>query len=403
MPDYLTASLPGTGGIIKQDPEDFFVEEIPRYLPCGEGEHLFLTVEKTGLTTWELLQRLSRKLQIPERDLGHAGLKDARAVTRQTISLPRLAKKAIENLEIPGLTVLSADYHRNKLRPGHLAGNRFRIRIRQPEPEALDRALDILQVLQDLGTPNRFGEQRYGVLGNSHLLGQAILRCDWQEAVAQLIGDPERITQPGWKRGAELFRDGATKEAAEALPGHMGEERRLLLALARGTGEKQALFELPKKRLRFYLSAFQSALFDRVVGMRLASIERLWLGDLAYLHDRGACFSVTDPGAEQPRADRLEISPTGPLYGCKVKLAGGAAGILEESLLAKEKLTLEAFRLGQGLTMDGERRPLRVPLAEPTAEPVGDDLVIGFSLPPGSFATAVLSEVMKSPFPEASS
>lgn len=394
--NFLTAAFPGTGGLIKQDPADFFVEEIPRYLPCGNGEHLFITVEKTGLTTWDLVKRLSRQLGLKEREVGYAGLKDAKAITRQTISVPSTAKDRLPNVSIPGVTILQTDYHRNKLRLGHLSGNRFRIRIRQPHPEALDRALDILQVLADLGVPNIFGEQRYGLLGNSHRIGKNILRQNWHGAIAEIIGNPETIRDPAWKQAAKLYRKGTLKDAAKALPPGMADERKLLQHLGQGMKQSQALLAIPRKKLRFYLSAYQSALFDRLVAMRLSTIERLWAGDLAYLHDRGACFSVADPSAEQPRADRLEISATAPLFGYKVKLAGGPAGILEEGLLSKEGITLDAFRLGDGLTMEGERRPLRVPLANHDAECCEDDLILNFTLPPGSFATSVLFEVMKS-------
>lgn len=152
---------------------------------------------------------------------------------------------------------------------------------------------------------------------------------------------------------------------------------------------------MPKKLLRLYLSAYQSSLFDRLVDMRLTTIERIWTGDLAYKHANGACFLVTDPAAEQPRADSFEISATAPLFGHKTRLAEGQAGLLEQSLLDKEGLTLESFKLSGGLAMQGERRPLRVPIHGCECRKDGDDLVLAFSLPKGSFATAVLAEVMK--------
>ena len=152
---------------------------------------------------------------------------------------------------------------------------------------------------------------------------------------------------------------------------------------------------MPRKLLRLYLSAYQSSLFDRMIDMRLASLEKIWPGDLAYKHVNGACFLVTDPDAEQPRADSLEISPTAPLFGYKTKLAEGQAGLLERSLLDKEQLTLESFRLSGGLAMEGERRPVRVPIQAPACIREDGSLLVSFSLPKGSFATTVLSEVMK--------
>lgn len=395
MTDYLTSHFPGIGGLIKEDIDDFFVEEIPLYLPCGEGEHLYLTIEKRGLTTFALMQQLARELGIRERDMGYAGLKDARATTRQTISLPGVSLQQIENLQIDRVTVLSAAFHRNKLRPGHLAGNRFRIRIREAKPDSEERARDVLHVLEQLGVPNFFGQQRYGSLGNSHLIGHALLRKDFTGAVGLILGDPQKIEEPRWREGASRFHRGDLAGALEVLPGRMRDERRLLHGLQDGLSAQQAVMRLPQKLLRLYLSAYQSHLFDRVVAMRLSSLETLWQGDLAYKHDNGACFLVEDPAAEQSRAERLEISPSGPMFGFKMTMAQGQAGILETALLDKEGLSLEDFRLGGGLNMDGERRPLRIPLQETDVEGEGPDLILSFILPKGAYATSVLREVMK--------
>jgi len=395
MTEYLTAQLPGTGGVIRQQPEDFRVDEIPLYDPCGEGEHLFVRVEKCGLTTYDLLRELSSALNCKERDLGYAGLKDARAITRQTVSVPLRKPEDVKGLKIPGVTILSACLHRNKLRPGHLAGNHFQIRIHQPDPEALQRAEVILGVLKDIGVPNRFGEQRYGSLGNSHRIGKAMLSGAFDAAMHEIIGNPEEIKHEGWKQAAEAFHAGDMETAIEKLPRHCRPERQLLNLVREGKSPRQAVLAMPRKLLRLYLSAYQSSLFDRMVDMRLATLERIWPGDLAYKHSNGACFLVTNPEAEQPRADSFEISPTAPLFGYKSKLAEGQAGLLEQSLLDKEKLTLESFRLSGGLAMEGERRPLRVPIEGAGCVQEKESLLVSFSLPKGSFATTVLSEVMK--------
>lgn len=395
MNNYLTASLPGTGGTLRREPADFFVEEIPLYEASGEGEHLYVTVEKSGITTFDLLHQLSRALHCPEREIGYAGLKDARAVTRQTVSIPARRPQDVAGLELPGVRILDARMHRNKLRLGHLAGNRFRIRIHHPHPEALPRAETILDVLQSLGVPNRFGDQRYGVLGNSHRIGRAILTGDFAAAIREIIGNPTEIRHPDWQAAALAYRAGSLDEALARLPHHCHPERHLLEALRAGRAPREAVLNLSRKLLRLYLSAYQSSLFDRLVDMRLNSLERLWPGDLAMKHVNGACFAVVDPAIEQPRADTFEISPTAPLYGCRVPLAGGQAGLLERSLLDKEKLALSDFRLSGGLTMEGERRALRVPLHEVAAHLEEDALLLAFRLPKGSFATAVLHEVMK--------
>lgn len=395
MSNYLTALLPGTGGILKENPADFRVEEIPLYLPVGSGEHLYVTIEKTGMTTSDLVQKLSRALNLPPREIGYAGLKDARAITVQTFSLSGVKAEAALALSIPGVRVLSAIPHRNKLRLGHLAGNRFLIRLRDVVPDAATCALDILHVLQDLGVPNTFGEQRYGSLGNSHRIGRAILLGDFNAGCRELIGDPAAIHDPAWQAAASAYAENGASAAFELMPQRCRNERQVLRSLAQGATPQQALLGLPRPMLRLFLSAYQSSLFDRIVTMRLSTLGTLWAGDLACKHVNGAVFKVEDPATEQPRADAFEISPTGPLFGYKVPLATGMAGMLEEALLDKEKVALGMFRLGNGLDMEGERRPLRVPLGEFSVSADAEGLVLSFSLPKGSYATSVLREVMK--------
>ncbi len=259
----------------------------------------------------------------------------------------------------------------------------------------LAAAEDSLHVLENVGVPNFFGEQRYGALANSHFTGRAILRNDFEEAARQIVGDPSAIADERWREGAARFHAGDLAGALAILPGRCRDERRLVQDLLAGRSARQAVLALPRKLLRLFLSAYQSSLFDQLTAMRLDTLDILWQGDLAYKHDNGACFYVENAAAEQPRAERLEISPSAPLFGYKVSMARGHAGILEESVLAREKLQREDFRLTGGLAMEGERRPLRVPLREAAVRREGTDLLISFSLPKGSYATSVLREIMK--------
>ncbi|PLY00794.1 MAG: tRNA pseudouridine(13) synthase TruD [Desulfuromonas sp.] len=395
MADFLTAALPGTGGRLKQQPEDFAVEEIPLYLPCGEGEHLYLEIEKRGLTTLDVVHRLAKHCRLKERDISYAGLKDAQALTRQRLCLPARNEKHLETLDIPGLRILSSARHRNKLRLGHLAGNRFRIRVHGAVDDAAARATTIINELQTHGVPNLFGEQRYGLLGNNPHIGGALLRGQHQQAVDALLGDPQQIQNPRWREGVEFYRAGSFEEAARILPPGCRNEKSVLNELARGKSCEQALKRLPRNAARLFLSAWQSQLFDRLVQQRLTSLGQLEVGDLAYKHVNGACFLVEDQETEQPRATAFEISPTAPLFGAKVRLAEGGPGERERELLESEALPEHAFKLPGGLSLQGERRPLRVPLEEPTAASVDGQLEVSFALPRGSYATTVMREIMK--------
>lgn len=393
---FLTADLLGTGGTIKESPEDFRVTEIPLYLPVGEGEHTFAEIEKRGITTLEAVRRLGLALGIPEREIGYAGMKDARGITRQTVSIPRIAPDRLLALELPGVKVLTAALHRNKLKIGHLAGNRFRIRICGVNDNALERAKAILSVLEERGIPNYFGQQRYGAQGNSHLVGRALLLRDYRTAIDAIMGDPAQVRDERWQAAIAAYRRGELTESLRLFPGHCRTERVILQRLAKQPEGWDKAFHAVHPRLKkLYLSAFQSVLFDRLLDARLASFDQVVAGDLAWKHDNGACFLVEDEAGETERAQRFEISPTGPLFGCRMKLPAGTPLAMEQALLEAEVLTLADFDLPGGLRMEGERRPLRVPLGTPSLQPDGDGLIVEFSLPRGSYATTVLGELMK--------
>ncbi|WP_020677179.1 tRNA pseudouridine(13) synthase TruD [Geopsychrobacter electrodiphilus] len=392
---WVTGDLPGIGGSYKFCPEDFLVDEIPLYPACGRGEHLYLQLEKRGLTTHELLRQLAACFNLQLRDIGYAGLKDAQAVTRQWVSVPARCERLLPRLEQLPVKLLASTRHDNKLRLGHLAGNRFRLRVRQPQPHARQKADLILQRLEKQGVPNHFGEQRYGLLGNSHRLGQLLLNAEYTDFCHEYIGDPERIEHRDWREAAQHFRAGELEAALQRLPARMMNEKNLLTLLIQGRSARAAVLSLPNPLLRLYLSALQSWLFDQLLRQRLPELGRLQAGDLALKHVNGACFLVEDATREQARADLFEISPTAPLFGSKLKLAGQAPGERERELLTRIGLTPESWKLGDGLTMTGERRPLRVPISAFSTREIGPDLQLDFCLPRGSYATSVLHEIMK--------
>src|SRR5437763_6831448 len=129
-PPLLTAHLPGVGGRIKTQPEDFDVEEIPAYEPSGEGDFLYLWVQKRGMGAEYFVRQLARRLDVPTSEVGTAGLKDRHAVTRQWVSVPAACEARLAAIADDDLRVLRASRHGNKLKPGHLRGNRFRVLVR---------------------------------------------------------------------------------------------------------------------------------------------------------------------------------------------------------------------------------------------------------------------------------
>ncbi|MEO1582959.1 MAG: tRNA pseudouridine(13) synthase TruD [Planctomycetota bacterium] len=341
---YATGAIPGTGGTIRQRVEDFIVEELPLYDPCGEGEHLYLFIEKREMDTPELVDVLTEHFGVRRSAVGVAGRKDRRAVTRQlaSVHLPGKHDDDFGAIRDERIAVLWTDRHTNKLRTGHLTGNRFNIRIRGVEMSSAVRAGNVLRELAACGVPNLFGPQRFGAQADNHRVGRDLL-----------LGSLKR--------------------------------------------------RMPSEKRRFYLNAMQSAVFNGVLLHRLES--GTWhgpvAGDLAMVHESGAVFAVEGvDDALRARAEAFDISPTGPMWGGSMTRAAGEVGELERSMLIEAGLTEGDFSSSKhGDLIPGVRRPLRVRLDDPDVEGGIDDhggyVRVAFDLPAGAYATAVLREIMK--------
>jgi len=190
----------------------------------------------------------------------------------------------------------------------------------------------------------------------------------------------------------------------------MGRAERLVAdALDRGASPRDAILEISDEQLRFYVTAFQSALFNRILADRMAEgrFDRLEEGDLAWKHDSRAVFLVTRKDLSGPQLDRrladLEISPSGPLWGCRMIRAEGRAGRHERRILDATGVTPEDFD-SELLETTGTRRSLRMIVRDLDAAGGSDEhgpfIRIRFMLPRGAFATTVLREIMKTPAPE---
>jgi tRNA pseudouridine13 synthase len=339
-----TAALPGTGGLVKAAPEDFVVEELPAYAPSGEGPHTFLYVEKRALTTDEALRRLCAALGVRRDQAGAAGAKDRQAVTRQWVSLPDVDPAAALALDLDGVRVLEARRHRHKLRTGHLAGNRFTLTLRGVT-DGVARARAVLDALAAHGLPNHFGAQRFGARGDNAARGRALL---WP-------------TRPGER--ARLDRG----------------ERRLLV------------------------SAYQAELFNRYLDRRIDAglLATALVGDVLKKTDTGGLFTVDAAALDEAQA-RLAarlLVVTGPMFGHRMMAPppGSPSAAREQALLDEEELTPERFRV-LGTLAEGTRRPLVVPVGDAQVAPADepDAIVLGFTLPPGAYATVLVAEVTKS-------
>jgi tRNA pseudouridine13 synthase len=397
---YLTRDFPGIGGTIKNRTEDFFVQEIPLYEPSGEGEHLFAEVQKVHLTTFDAINAVARALNLSSRDIGYAGLKDAKAVTRQVISIPGVTEDAVMNLKLPNLTVLWAARHGNKLRLGHLKANRFAVKVRDVNPTDVVKIKPVLAELQKSGMPNYFGEQRFGRRGDNDVLGAAYVRGDHKALLSALLGQPKPDAEdPQSVQARTAFDKGELEESMRHWPRHSGMERRILHRLIKSHRPSSAVWSIDEKLRRLWVSALQSRVYNDIVADRIDSLGTLMDGDFAYKHENGACFLVESAATEQPRADAFEISPTGPLIGFRVSLPTGKPLEMEQAAFAKFNLTPADFKRTGQLRVKGDRRPLRVQPADVEiasgVDEHGAHVTVAFTLPAGSFATVLLRELMK--------
>lgn len=320
---------------IRSAPEDFVVDEIPLYPPCGEGGHTFVRVEKRLHNTEDVAAAIAAAAGVRARDVGYAGRKDRDALTTQTLSVPGWDPQAALDFEMPGVRVLGAVSHRHKLRLGQLRANRFRIRLRELADADRPAVRARFAALCRDGMPNRFGPQRFGRDGRNVELGARLL----------------------------------------AGRAHTGRSR-------------------DRRRTRFLISALQSAVFNDVLDARPRPLQRLEPGDVAVVHASGGLFVVDDVAVEQPRADAFEISPTGPIFGRRVIEPAGAVAAREAAALAARGLAPERLDPPPGIRLRGARRALRVRPTDTAVHDESDGLWLEFTLPPGSYATVLVREAL---------
>lgn len=400
---FLTPDVPGIGGVIKTVPDDFRVEEIAQYTPCGEGTHVYAYIEKRNMTTMDAIAEIAKTVGVRKIDVGYAGRKDARAVTRQWISIEHIDPAKLAQYKSRVIRVLEVSRHGNKLKVGHLAGNRFTLRVRKlavPMDLALQQATEVMETLVRRGVPNYFGPQRFGYRQDSHLLGEAAVKRDAERFFDLLLGTPELDTDEVFIRARTLYTQGDLQGAYDTWLPNFRDHRYALKDIMRENGDlKRAFARFDRQLMTLMVAAWQSDLFNRVLSRRMPHIDKLFKGDMAYKHDNGACFHVEDAGLEQPRCERFEISPTGPLMGSRMTALTDDAAAFEQPLIDALQLTDDNLNWLKHYGGRGGRRPLRFQPKDAEvsagADEYGDYLQLRFELPSGCYATTLLRELTK--------
>ena len=326
---------PQATGVLRAVPEDFVVEEDLGFAPDGDGSHLLLKIRKRNANTGWVAQELAQGLGCAVRDIGFAGLKDRRAIAIQWFSVPVTARTlaAAPGFTNPEFAVLEAHRHRRKLPRGALAGNAFTLRIRGYTGSGVELQQRCESIAQ-AGVPNYFGPQRFG------------------------------------RDASNLARLAATAGAVSPPPRHQGRPD------------------------AFVLSAARSLIFNAVLGERVreGSWDTLAVGDVANLDGRGSVFSVDELTSDLPaRQAALDVHPTGPMWGAGEPMSRGPVLQLEQRV-ALEVPQACRFLVDAGVRQ--ERRSLRLKVRDFTWAQDPQGVELRFWLRSGSFATAVLREIL---------
>jgi tRNA pseudouridine13 synthase len=368
--------LPGAG--------HFRVIEEPAYPACGSGEHLYLEIEKEGLTTDVVAQVLARACGVAGHAVGFAGRKDRHGITRQWFSVHFGQESRIPAVHADrggSFKVVAVGRHKNKLRPGHLAGNQFRLGVRLADPDA---TMTRLAALAQAGIPNRFGAQRFGVNGSSLALARAWGAGDLATAVAVCV-DP----YGGWRPGDPL--PGGFRHPPEGL---------VLGALRRRPEDPAGALRAGGDQMRkLAASAAQAAIFNAVYDARAGSgiLHRLRAGDLA-LAANGAPFLVSDSDLDDVNRRAapgvLDVVASGPLPGTWRLRPSPAVAAEEQAWAAGSGIDWTWLGADGRLESPGERRALVIRFrSPPTLAADADRHWLSFALPSGAYATEVLAAV----------
>ena len=408
---YVT-SQKGIGGSIRNQYEDFYVEEIPEVIPNGEGPNVWIWIEKLGRTTLDVVLDIARDLHIDRKRMGFAGMKDKKALTRQWICIANMDSdeqfKQVENLDIYKTDFLEITRGRKKLRMGQLKGNKFRILIRDLDDieKSADVANEVLKELEITGVPNYYGWQRFGKpRTNTHLVGEALIQNDLAEAVRRYVGNPSEEESLENQKARQAYDDGDLVKSLELMGKGMRYEKMMVRQLIKESKKGEltdksymnAIHALPKPLQRMFVHAYQSYLFNDVVSRRVEmGINKYIEGDIIIDNEEHIIRDKT-PEEYQELINNFEVNPTVPLYGTKVPFAGGEVGEMEKAVLESYNLDKNDFEVPKmpRLGSHGLRRSVRFQVWDASAKACDDGVLAEFSINKGSYATAVLREVMK--------
>jgi tRNA pseudouridine13 synthase len=429
----------GVGGVIRDSVDDFAVEEVlvdgskaqskkaaERQVlgaSMSKQRYLLCVLVKRNWDTFIALRNIAKQLDLSQGQIQIAGIKDAKAVTAQHITLENCSMEDAAKVTVKDIEIRPVGYVHEKLSPYYLLGNHFTIKIKAIKHSESAVTKQIAETAEALGAvggiPNFFGHQRFGTTRPiTHLVGKTLIEGDFEEAAMLFLAKPSVHEHPSSRNArAELQSTRNFKQALKNFPRQLRFERLMLRHLVEKPDDFVGAFtRLPVKLQALFVQAYQSYLFNRFLSERIKSgfsLNRAEVGDYVVNVERSGlpmvnvakvanAEAVTEAN-EMVKAGRMRVAL--PLIGIKQKPSQGAMGQIERRILEEEGVQTESFRVNEISKISG-RGGLRAVLtpvqgfklhgASTVAPDQNDSQAdLSFMLLRGSYATVLLREIMK--------
>ncbi|MEM3617110.1 MAG: tRNA pseudouridine(13) synthase TruD [Candidatus Bathyarchaeia archaeon] len=435
---YATSS-PGIGGVIRQSCEDFIVEELllngskaevhtsdilpPIHEQPLTSRYLLCVLIKRNWDTFQALEVIAEQLGISPQKIQIAGIKDAKAVTAQHITIRDVKPEDVKNVSIKDIKIVPLGYFKTKLSPYYLLGNSFKIVIRAISHTKATIKQRIEKVVKEIealgGVPNFFGHQRFGTIRPiTHLVGKAIVKGDFRKAAMLFLAKSYSLEHPESRTAREeLHRTQDFKKAWKAFPKHLYYERLMLKHLAKKPKDFKGAFKrLPIKLCILFPQAYQAYLFNRFLSRRIAlglPLNAAEVGDyIVKIEAAGLPSERLREIASQEKLSKINSAIASgkmrlaiPLAGFRHRLSEGTQGEIEKQILKEEGIALENFKVKgmPELSLKGSLRTALTTLKDFRVEEISRDsanpkknmVKVSFTLHRGSYATVFLRELMK--------
>jgi tRNA pseudouridine13 synthase len=437
--DVYATETTGVGGVIRESVDDFVVEEVlvdgskakieksaeSRVLGASTSRQRYLlcVLVKRNWDTFIAIKNIAKQLGISQRQIQIAGIKDAKAVTAQHITVENCSMEDASKVNVKDIEIRPVGYFRDKLSPYYLLGNSFTIRIKaikRSESTIEKRITETARALETFGgIPNFFGHQRFGTTRPiTHVVGKAIVEGDFEEAAMLFLAKPSVHEHPSSRKArTELQSTRDFKQALQNFPKQLRFERLMLSHLVEKPDDFVGAFrQLPNKLQSLFVQAYQSYLFNRFLSERVKngfSLNKAEVGDYVVSVERSGLpmVNVAKVADAETVAEANKLIKAGrmrvalPLIGIKQRFSQGAMGQIERRILEEEGIKAESFRVN-AIPKIGGRGGLRAVVApikdfklqgiSTCADGHGEhEADLSFMLLRGSYATVLLREIMK--------